>query len=259
MSLRDEQMGYGRFSKPVRHEAEVHRYPPQDNREVHRFLRHLEAAGCSLAPRYLGQAPDGAERLSYIAGVTGYPPLEDEVRSDAALTSVGRAIRRVHDASHGFAWALNVESGEQSTVKPRVIDCIGHHDLAPWNMVFDGTDVVGIIDWDTAGPSSRVWDLAYAAHQFVPFHQSADLAAWGWNTEPDRRARLRLLLASYAGSISPTELIDAAVLRLMATGAHIELQGLAGTPAFQQIYEDGHQVGYRNAAASLIGMRDSLL
>ena len=61
-------------------------------------------------------------------------------------------------------------------------------------MVFDGTYVRGIIDWDTARPSTRVWDLSYAVHQFVPFHPADDLLAWGWPYEPDRRRRLRLFL-----------------------------------------------------------------
>jgi Ser/Thr protein kinase RdoA (MazF antagonist) len=42
-----------------------------------------------------------------------------------------------------------------------------HHDLAPWNLVCGGSRWV-FIDWDNAGPGSRLWDLAYAAHGFVP-------------------------------------------------------------------------------------------
>jgi hypothetical protein len=29
------------------------------------------------------------------------------------------------------------------------------------------------IDWDGAGPGSRLWDLAYAAHGFVPLSDDA--------------------------------------------------------------------------------------
>lgn len=35
------------------------------------------------------------ERLTFVAGVTGYPPLSEEIRSDDALVSVGRALRAV--------------------------------------------------------------------------------------------------------------------------------------------------------------------
>jgi hypothetical protein len=33
------------------------------------------------------------------------------------------------------------------------------------------------IDWDGAGPGSRLWDLAYAAHGFVPLAAGGDPAA----------------------------------------------------------------------------------
>ena len=48
-----------------------------------------------------------------------------------------------------------------------------HHDLAPWNLVLGGDRWV-FIDWDNAGPGSRLWDLAYAAHGFIPLAPDTD-------------------------------------------------------------------------------------
>ncbi|WP_268919223.1 hypothetical protein [Paractinoplanes lichenicola] len=39
--------------------------------------------------------------------------------------------------------------------------------------------MTGPIDWDFVAPTSRTWDLAYVAHQFVPFHPSEALAGCG--------------------------------------------------------------------------------
>lgn len=192
-----DELERGRFARPVRHGSEVHRSPSGENVAVHRLLLHFEAVGCTLTPRFLGLTAEGAERLSFIEGTTGYPPLSDAIRSDEALVSVARAIRAVHDASVGFTPSPDAVWQSYEIARPATYDCVGHHDLAPWNVVFDGTEVRGIIDWDVAGPSNRVWDLAYAAHQFVPFHPTPDLAAWGWSAEPDRAARLRLFLSSY--------------------------------------------------------------
>ena len=40
-----------------------------------------------------------------------------------------------------------------------------HNDLAAWNLIIDRERLV-FIDWDAAGPSTRLWDLAYAAISF---------------------------------------------------------------------------------------------
>jgi len=253
------EMERGRFSAPARHGNEVHRRPAHDNAQVHGLLRHFESAGCALTPRFLGMTADGAERLTYLEGATGYPPLSEAIRSDDALVSVAHAIREVHDASSSFASSWSDEWHSYEIARPTTIDCIGHHDLAPWNFVFDSTAVRGIIDWDTAAPSNRIWDLSYAAYQFVPFHPSADLASWGWTSEPDRRRRLHLFLASYGADMAPAEVVDTAVTRIYGTGAYIDREVARGNPAFEVHAREGHAAAYFKAASALIAMRDSLV
>ncbi|HEX3813912.1 MAG TPA: phosphotransferase [Mycobacteriales bacterium] len=94
------------------------------------------------------------------------------------------------------------------TSVPSEIDCIGHNDLGPYNMVFSGCRVVAIIDWDFAGPSSRARDLAYAAHRFVPLSVPRSTRAFGWDPLPDQGSRLRKFAAAYGDEISPAELLD---------------------------------------------------
>jgi hypothetical protein len=178
----------GRFSGPVRRGSVVER--AASSRSVHALLRHFERVGFELAPRYLGSTDDEArDMLSFIEGEAAHYPLTEEQRSDATLVAVAQAVRAMHDATQGFlpeapeqAW----QSRELSV--PARIDCIGHHDLAPWNIVFDGTRVTGIIDWDFAAPSNRAWDLSYTAHRFVPLSCPRLTQAFGWETEPDRAA-----------------------------------------------------------------------
>lgn len=67
-------------------------------------------------------------------------------------------------------------------------DLICHHDPAPWNLV-RGRDRWVFIDWDGAGPGSRLRDLAYAAHGFVPLAAGGEPAADG--------PRLRALADGY--------------------------------------------------------------
>lgn len=254
-----EELSGGRFAAPTRRGRQVIRRPQQDNRTVRLLLEHFASVGCELTPRFLGVEPDGAERLSFIDGVTGYPPLSAELRSDEALVSVARAIRTVHDASVGFVPPADARWHGYDLVQPTVIDCIGHGDLAPWNIVFEGTEVRGIIDWDAARPSSRVWDLGYAAHQFVPFHPAASMPASGWQTEPDRADRLRIFVEAYGLGVEAADLVDAAALRLLSIGGFLDRRARAGDPAYEVQTRERHANGYRRAAANLIMMRDSLL
>ncbi len=260
MTGTDEVMAGGRFAQPVRRGQTVERALAPGSDNVHALLRHFEAVGFALAPRYLGLTADGSrEVVSFLDGETGYPPLSPTQRSDTTLVNVARAVRAMHDATAGFiAPDPNGWGGYEVSV-PAVVDCIGHHDLAPWNIVFDGEAVVGIIDWDSARPSNRAWDLAYVAHQFVPLHPPAGLAPFGWDEEPDRRARLELLTASYGTGIQPAELVDLLIVRLSSMVAYIEQQIRADDPRFEVHRRENHGDGYRAAIGYLIDTRHDLV
>lgn len=255
-----EAMERGRFSKPVRRGDVVERALGPGRANVHALLEHLHQHGFNLAPRLLGLTDDGErERLTFMPGETGYPPLAAELRSDEALVSVARAIRGMHDASQGFVAPEPGRWSGHDYAGPVQPDCVGHLDLAPWNITFDGSQVTGLIDWDFAAPTTRGWDLAYAAHQFVPFHPTEALAAWGWDTEPDRVARLRLFADAYGPPVTPAELVDLAALRLLSVGAHIEARIRAEDPAFAVHREEDHGSGYRAAAVYILTHRADLL
>ncbi|MBO0880685.1 MAG: aminoglycoside phosphotransferase family protein [Mycobacterium sp.] len=255
-----DPMERGAFSKPVRRGATVERGSGPGNNSVHALLQHFERVGFDLTPRYLGTTEDGSRELfSYIDGETGYPPLTDDIRSDEALISLARAIRAMHDATRGFEHDGQMGWDSHEISAPVTIDCIGHRDLAPWNIVFRGTDVVGIIDWDFAGPSSRVWDLAYAAHQFVPFHPAPNMPAFGWTEEPDRARRLRCFIEAYGLDVTPEEIVDLTIVRLTSMAASIASHVRAGDPAFAMHARDGHAQAYLNAARYIIDHRQTFL
>ena len=115
---------------------------------VHELLGHLERAGFAGAPRFLGIDDQGREMLTYFKGevLVGSP-----VRmSDEQIISASRLIQRFHDATAGTTLA-----GRQ--------EIVAHNDLGPHNIVFDGDEAVGIIDWDEdVGPGRRLVDFAHA-------------------------------------------------------------------------------------------------
>jgi Ser/Thr protein kinase RdoA (MazF antagonist) len=255
-----DAMSRGRFAAPVRRSASVERAAGPGSVNIHALLTHLHELGFDLAPRVLGLSDDGTrETLSFLEGDTGYPPLSAQLRSEQALLSVARAIRRLHDASQGFLAPQPGRWHGHEVAAPVDIDCVGHHDLAPWNIVFDGAQVVGIIDWDFARPSNRAWDLSYAAHHFVPLHPPDGLAGFGWDHEPDRAGRLRRFAAAYGAGMSPAALVDLAAVRMLAIAAHIEDRIRAGDPAFAVHRDEGHADGYRAAASYILTNRARLL
>lgn len=250
----------GRFSRARKVGRAVHRNPLSDTTTTHRFLRYLRAVGFQLAPELLGFLPDGTERLSYIEGRAASPPYAPEQISDDALANVSRVVRQFHDAGAHFAWPSDDEWHGHDMARPARLDCIGHNDLAPWNIVFDGSMVTGIIDWDACGPSSRLWDFAYTVHHFVPFHPDYDLEAWGWSTRPNRYERLYLMLEAYGSDkISMPDVLDAAILRLASIGAYIARRARLGDPAFAVQAREDHASAYFAASAHVVALRRDFL
>lgn len=247
----------GRFASATLIEGAVHRTAGPAASSVHRLLQHFERSGTSLTPRFLGWAENGKEVLSYLPGDTGYPPYSEEVRSNDALITLGRSIRQLHDISTRFDVRPDDRWHGMESTSPTQSECIGHGDLTPWNVVFRGEEVVGIIDWDTARPMSRVWDLAYAAYHFVPLHPLRDLSDWGWEKQPDISARLGMLLEAYGMNISREELISTAVIRLLSMAQYIDTQIAAENPFFAVHAEEKHSVGYRAAALDLLSRQNS--
>jgi Ser/Thr protein kinase RdoA (MazF antagonist) len=74
---------------------------------------------------------------------------------------------------------------------------IGHQDAAPYNAVVNGDRLVGFFDWDTAGPSTREFDLAFAALWWVPLCPPSVAEGLGFHHSTDRSRRLHLMLDAY--------------------------------------------------------------
>ncbi|GLY66997.1 phosphotransferase [Amycolatopsis taiwanensis] len=225
------------------------------------LLGQFERVGFELAPRYLGSSDDGTrDFVGFIPGEAAHYPLTRQQRSDETLVSAARAVRAMHDVTEDFLARLPVDGWRYREVgTPNRVDCIGHHDLAPWNILFDGTRVTGIIDWDFAAPSNRAWDLSYLAHRFVPLSSPRLTKAFGWYAEPDRAARLRLLARTYGREITPAELLDLAVVRLSAIAANIEQRIRDSDPAFAVHRDERHADGYREDVQYILQNREALL
>ena len=73
---------------------------------------------------------------------------------------------------------------------------ICHNDICLENVVFQGLEAVGLLDFDFAAPGRPVHDLAALALMCVPIDDDVSAHRRGW-TPANRPARLRLIADTY--------------------------------------------------------------
>jgi hypothetical protein len=220
---------------------------------VHALLKQLTAAGFTGAPRAHGVDDQGREVLDFIPGRVDAAPLPER-EGDARLHAAGRLLREFHDATTSF----RAPADALWQFPPRdPVEVICHGDLAPYNTVYQDGLPVALIDFDTAHPGPRIWDLAYAAYRFVPLtispHEGAVPVA-------EQARRLRLFAAAYAlADADRAALIDFAIARLEHLVAHMKTQAAAGNDAFAGHLAASHDLHYQADARHLALHRDELV
>lgn len=199
---------------------------------VHRLLEHVAAAGFGGAPRAHGFDPEGREILDFVPGEVAHYPAPDHTWSEATLRRIGVMLRDYHDATEGFAsdgpWYLPPR-------EPAEVIC--HGDVAPYNTVFRDGLPVAFIDFDTAHPGPRLWDVAYAAYRFVPLSTGGDVG--------EQARRLRIFCDAYGLAAADRPGLPLMVReRLHALVALMHARASAGEAAFARHLADGHHTLY---------------
>lgn len=217
---------------------------------VHALLGHLEAVGFDAAPRVLGFDSQGREVLTYIEGEVGAYPLPEYMWSDKVLGEAARLLRRLHDATASFPSAPSM-SWQLPYPDPEQHDVICHNDFAPYNCVYVDHHLRALIDFDTAGPGPRIWDLAYAAYRFVPLHEEPR-----WFLSEQAR-RLRLFCEEY-GLQERAGLVGTIERRVGAIRDLILDRAAAGDTVFQRHLAEGHAEGYDRDRSYIRRIRQEL-
>lgn len=161
---------------------------------VHALLQHIRQAGFAGAPLPVGIDDDGRERLELIEGDVAHPPYPAWAQTDRALESIGRLLRRFHEAARGFDPADH--SWSEALADPVGGATVCHNDLELSNIVFRNGVAVAFIDFEFAAPGRRMYDLAHLARLCVPLEHDVDSARMGWSVR-NRPGRLRLLADAY--------------------------------------------------------------
>lgn len=153
---------------------------------IHRLLSHLRSKVGGLVPEPLGRDDQGRQILEFVPGAEA---MEELPLTTADAERVGSIIRDLHEAVASFQ---REEADVWITAMRRPTDeIIGHNDLAPWNLI-RGHDRWAFIDWDGAGPTTRIADLGYAARAFAELDQRHEIG--------ESIPLLRAVLAGYGAS-----------------------------------------------------------
>lgn len=123
------------------------------------FVEALRSSGIDV-PQPLGRDECGRQLQEFVPGTLAIDrlPLPATV-----LLEVGRLVRAIHDASEHFV--PDPQDVWETAIPAPGDDLVCHNDLAPWNLIMG--DRLVFIDWDSSAPSTRLWDLAYAAQTFT--------------------------------------------------------------------------------------------
>lgn len=191
---------------------------------VHAFMDAVRARGVDL-PRPLGRDERGRQVLEFVPGPLA---LTAPRLTRPELARVGALVRSIHDASRDLV--LPGDPVWETVIPAPGSALICHQDLAPWNLVLGERWV--FIDWDGAGPSTRLWDLAYSAQAFTlnhpdrPVEDSAmDLAAFADGYGASAQLRRDLPEAMIERTTAMRELLRSAHESGREPWATMEVQG----------------------------------
>ncbi|MFC1996941.1 aminoglycoside phosphotransferase family protein [Chloroflexota bacterium] len=237
-----EYLEGGRSNQIARIGGKVHRPAGEWTPYIHEFLNHIRSQGFLGTPEPIGFDAEGNEIVSFISGEVSNYPLSKAAASVEALISAAQLLRFYHDASVSF---LDKLKGNEPWLLPtrEPVEVICHGDYAPYNVVLDYKRAVAIIDFDTAHPGPRSWDIAYALYRWAPLTNPDNPDGFG--SELEKIDRCRLFCDVYGLSErSRSGLISTMVERLQLLVAFMRSKADSGDETFRANIADGHHIAY---------------
>jgi hypothetical protein len=211
---------------------------------VQAFLRHLCEQGIDFVPEPLGYDDQGREILRFVPGDVPVEPLPEWATTDDVLVELARLIRRLHDAA--MSWTLPADPvwggipGQVGVQLPPLFDVpelVSHQDYCPGNVVFRDGQVVALIDFDLARPTTRVVDCVNALYWWVPLLHPLDRPPSLVNA--DAAHRVRVFVDAYGmDAAQRAQIVDVAIRR--AGNAHVSMRAAAeADPVFRRWWDEG--------------------
>ena len=224
----------GNVGGAVRIGDTVRRQPGAWTPAVHALLGYLDGRVTGI-PRVLGQDEQGREVLSFLPGRV--VDVDTELLTDGQIGSLLAWTREFHKAVAGFS-----HPGPWRFFPMAEPTLVCHNDIAPYNACFAGDVLAGVFDWDLAGPSTPLFELAFIAWNCVPLWRDIgpELAA----------ERLELIAASY-GTIAARQILDAVPDRIQLMLDWIPAAAAGGDEGMVNLMAAGEPSNSTGALADL--------
>jgi len=141
---------------------------------VHNVLKWLESKSVSAAPRFIGLADDGREITTFLEGIAPtdlgtYNGNSHWKPTDMQLCEVGKIIRTLHTALLDFPGCISGQT-------------VCHNDFSPCNFMFTNDIPYAVFDWDAAGISDPINDVANATRMWSDIGNPENTPAYVGNT-----------------------------------------------------------------------------
>jgi hypothetical protein len=198
---------------------------------VHSLLAYLSPR-LPLIPKVRGLDEQGREVLTYMPGRVVDNVSERQIASIVGWTRAFHAA--VSQFSHPGPWRYF------PLPSPTIV---GHNDIGPYNVCFAGDELAGVFDWDLAGPTTPLLELAFIAWNCVPLWADID---------PSAAASRLALIASTYGGIDPLDVLHAVPPRIQAMLDGIPAAAAAGDQGMANLMAKGEPERSRRSLAGLV-------
>lgn len=202
---------------------------------VHALLNHLHGR-IPAVPRVYGIDEQGREIIEYLPG--RIIDIDTDRLTIAQLVALVSWTKLMHEAVADFS-----HPGPWRSFPIPGATLIGHNDIAPYNACFDGDRLAGVFDWDLAGPTTPLSELAFIAWNCVPLWRDigSDLAA----------ERLEVIATAY-GDLSPIEILRAVPARIQVMLDGIPAAAAAGDSGMANLMANGEPERSTRSLAGLV-------
>lgn len=179
----------------------------------------------------------GREVLTYLPGRV--IDTDTELLTPGQIDSLVSWTRRFHMVVAGFE-----HPGPWRYPCVPQASLIGHNDIAPYNVCFDGDDVAGVFDWDLAGPTTPVMELAFIAWNCVPL--------WRDMGDEISAERIRRICSAYGGGVEPVQIVDMLPRRIQLMLDWIPRGAAAGDAGLRRLRNQGEPERSQAALNALV-------